>query len=381
MSVLVDKVFKPINLDFPTDTSEDHLTSLHPYPARFIPAIPRCAIRSLLKTGGVVWDPFAGAGTSMIEALENGHDAVGIDVNHLANFLQNTYLSKLKREEITSLHALAFEFRLAKSFLTLEEALRQYSRIPNLEHWFSPGSIRAVGSYLQFLETSGMTENAKSAAKMALSRVLVRISRQQSDTQYRAVKKDITMKSAIEIILKSLIEVAETMPLYQSRLGAGNAITRLGDARESATYDNLPAPDLIVTSPPYPNKYEYWLYHKYRMFWLDMDPIWSRSKEIGARPFYSGTGNLGPEDFASDMHKVLKNLTSVSKPSTLQVWVVGDGIIKGKPIYTSQVIANEAQELGWTILWQTSRAVQRKRSSFHGIGNLRREQILVMGRE
>ena len=41
-----------------------------------------------------------------------------------------------------------------------------------------------------------------------------------------------------------------------------------------------------MTSPPYPNAYEYWLYHKYRMYWLGMDPIAVRQQEIGARPHY-----------------------------------------------------------------------------------------------
>ena len=39
---------------------------------------------------------------------------------------------------------------------------------------------------------------------------------------------------------------------------------------------------LVITSPPYPNAYEYWLYHKYRMYWLGLDPIAVKKQEIGA---------------------------------------------------------------------------------------------------
>ena len=30
--------------------------------------------------------------------------------------------------------------------------------------------------------------------------------------------------------------------------------------------------DFIVTSPPYPNAFDYHLYHRFRIFWLDGDP-------------------------------------------------------------------------------------------------------------
>ena len=45
---------------------------------------------------------------------------------------------------------------------------------------------------------------------------------------------------------------------------------------------------LVITSPPYPNAYEYWLYHKYRMWWLGfLDPIAVKEREIGARAHIS----------------------------------------------------------------------------------------------
>ena len=52
----------------------------------------------------------------------------------------------------------------------------------------------------------------------------------------------------------------------------------------------------LVTSPPYPNAYEYWLYHKYRMYWLGFDPIPIRENEIGARPHYFKTNHQDETD-------------------------------------------------------------------------------------
>lgn len=50
---------------------------IHPYPARFIPEIPRAAIR-ILRQPKVVLDPFCGAGTTLHEALQRP----SLDVRH-----------------------------------------------------------------------------------------------------------------------------------------------------------------------------------------------------------------------------------------------------------------------------------------------------------
>ena len=50
------------------------------YPTRFIPAIPRFAINAFSKPGEYVLDPFCGSGTSAIEAMLLGRNALSIDI-------------------------------------------------------------------------------------------------------------------------------------------------------------------------------------------------------------------------------------------------------------------------------------------------------------
>ena len=84
-----------------------------------------------------------------------------------------------------------------------------------------------------------------------------------------------------------------------------------------------------IFSPPYPNAYEYWLYHKYRMYWLGYDPIEVRTHEIGARPFYSGSGRLTEDDFAGQMQS-FRRLLVATAPGGMCFVVVGDSIIRGR---------------------------------------------------
>jgi hypothetical protein len=364
--------------DCPEEGTSHHITSLHPYPARFIPAIPRTAIGLYGRKAGTVWDPFAGCGTTLVEAKAAGLEAVGIDVNPLACLLQRAFTTPIQRTAWRSLGRFHRRLLRPDSIPSFNDSMELRGRIPALTHWFGEGSIRALDGYLRLMERSELSESASDIAKLALSRVAVRLSRQQSDTQYRAVRPDVATHSAFEILAESLqIVIAALLPYLESQAAPPTTV-RMGDARYAKTYEGLPRPDLVITSPPYPNSYEYWLYHKYRMFWLDMDPIWARSREIGARPFYSGTGKLGPSDFLSDLRSVLEGISAHAKPSTTQVWIVGDGIIKGTRFDTAAGLLAEAEDQGWSCIQRFERRVARGRSSFQGIGRLKTESILVL---
>ena len=84
-----------------------------------------------------------------------------------------------------------------------------------------------------------------------------------------------------------------------------------------------------VFSPPYPNAYEYWLYHKYRMYWLGMDPISVREREIGARPNYFKKNPHTAADFECQMGRVFALLARVVVPGGHACFQVGDSIIRG----------------------------------------------------
>jgi hypothetical protein len=56
----------------------------HHWTAKFIPQIPGRVIDRYAKPGDVVLDPFMGSGTTLVEAIQRGHDAWGTDINPLA---------------------------------------------------------------------------------------------------------------------------------------------------------------------------------------------------------------------------------------------------------------------------------------------------------
>jgi hypothetical protein len=77
--------------------------SLHEisYRACFKPQLPRFFIERLTSPGDIVYDPFMGRGTTLVEAALMGRGACGCDVNPLSRVLGEPRLNPPSMEEIT----------------------------------------------------------------------------------------------------------------------------------------------------------------------------------------------------------------------------------------------------------------------------------------
>ena len=75
------------------------------YPARFSPAFARSAIVAFTKPRDLVLDPYAGGGTTLVEALALGRDAVGVDISQLAEFVSTAKTIIYTDAELNALDA------------------------------------------------------------------------------------------------------------------------------------------------------------------------------------------------------------------------------------------------------------------------------------
>src|SRR5687768_18592865 len=57
-----------------------HVHRLHPYLGKFVPQLVEALLERYVRPGGRVLDPFAGSGTTLVQCLESGYDAVGVDI-------------------------------------------------------------------------------------------------------------------------------------------------------------------------------------------------------------------------------------------------------------------------------------------------------------
>lgn len=73
------------------------------YPARFSPSFARATISAFTEPGDWVLDPFVGGGTTLVEALAAGRNALGSDISSLATFICKAKTLIFDEEEIETL--------------------------------------------------------------------------------------------------------------------------------------------------------------------------------------------------------------------------------------------------------------------------------------
>ena len=130
---------KEIDWDF-LDEKQDEISSLHPYPARFIESIPRSLIDALgVKPGTSIMDPFCGSGTTLLEAKKRGIDSVGVDLNPIA-----CLISKVKTQQAqVNLVEVGNEICDRAETYCLKHGM-EIPNIPNLDHWFKSDIQKSI---------------------------------------------------------------------------------------------------------------------------------------------------------------------------------------------------------------------------------------------
>ena len=124
--------------DLPERERTKHVHRLHPYLGKFVPQLAEVFLRRYGSPGDLVWDPFAGSGTTLVEANALGMRAAGCDVSAF-----NCMLSEAKTAVYDPEALLADVVHLGQA--EGEPVPRNAS--PYLNRWFAP---RAVGELLAF---------------------------------------------------------------------------------------------------------------------------------------------------------------------------------------------------------------------------------------
>jgi site-specific DNA-methyltransferase (cytosine-N4-specific) len=355
------------------DAVSSAIHNLHPYPARFIPQIPSRLIELFPPVGGKpVLDPFCGAGTTLVAATERGLPAVGVDLNPIA-----ALISRVKTTPLSTSLAHQAERVVAAA----QETAALIPPLPRLDHWFTAEVQEALAALVAQLEGEPVGPETE-ALKLALSRIIVRVSNQDSDTRYAAVEKNVSSADVYGFFLRAARVLDAALQETYGGLFASSPDCRVIQADIlDLTEDDIGAVGLVVTSPPYPNAYEYWLYHKYRMYWLGHDPIAVREAEIGARPHYFKKNHQTEHDFERQMGDCFGLLARVMEPGSHACFVVGDSIIHGRLIDNASLLRRAAEQRGFMHLTTVGRAVASARKSFNlSHARLKEEAIVIFRR-
>lgn len=369
------EAFLSTNWDFSDAPANKGIHAIHTYPAKFIPQIPRKLIE-LFHPGdsSIVLDPFCGSGTTLVEAINLGLDAWGIDINPLACLTSRVKTTPLPLD----LNGIAKQvIMMAKRRLT--EGTVHVPPIPRVDHWFRHNVQEALAALVEEINLEEINP-VREALQVALSSIIVQVSNQEGDTRYAAIEKDVSTEEVFNRFEKAVVAVSKALSSLSDtlfrRLGRATILNR--DIL-TVTPDDLPSSvGLVVTSPPYPNAYEYWLYHKYRMYWLGMDPLAVRQYEIGARPHYFSKNGQDERDFERQMGYCFHLLAQVMKPGARACFLVGRSIIHGRIIDNVALLQRAAHPHGFLTEGIIERRIPASRKTFNPVhGKINKEHLIV----
>lgn len=335
---------------------------IHPYPAKYIPQLPRLIIENHTNERNTVLDPFCGSGTTLLEACIRGRYCVGIDSNPIATLISRVKTQTLDEKDFGILH------KFQETIIMDIDPTNDLSppQIPRINHWFQPNMVNEL-AWIKYKIDQIESINTRNLLLCVFSSIIVNVSNQESDTRYAAKDKSLEDGYAIRRFSQKLNNVI-TQVQELSSIDAACRNTPIIYTLDSRLVDDSIIPDhsidLIVTSPPYPNSYDYYLYHKLRMYWLGYDPNEVKEIEIGSRNEHSSK-KAPIEVFENKMIPIMENLARVLKPSKLAYFFIGDSIINGELINMSDSFQRICSKINLGFVAETDYSLVKISRSFH----------------
>lgn len=325
--------------------STNYLThNFHTYPAKFIPQIPKSTIMTFTKEKDVILDPFCGCGTTLVEAKLSNRNAIGVDLNPIATLVSRAKTQPLSKKELGLIPELLFNIKNdINNYYENHKTNINYD-IPNfnnIDHWFQLNVLNELGiikAHINLIENKYLCDFLYTA----LSSIIVNVSNQESDTRFAAINKNIKPLKTFLEFAKKVEDMKNRIEEY-SKLAQNSKISIFTRDSKKLNFIADNSVDHIVTSPPYANTYDYYLYHKFRMYWLDYDVKNVQDIEMGSRNRHSSK-NENISVFKKELSDCLKEMGRVLKRDKVAVIVIGDSVIKGTIIKANDLLKDIAKK-------------------------------------
>lgn len=240
--------------------------SFYRYPARFSPQFAEAAIRTFSEPGEIVYDPFMGGGTTLVEAMRLGRKGVGTDLNSLAVFV-----SKAK----TTIYTPA-DLQVIRDWVGKAQTELNLKKIATrAEDWISKGYQRNISGRTTWpirktieLALANLNSSCNDKQEQFIRCLLLKTAQwavdcRKSPPSARRFREQI-VAHAEEMIEGALSFRNEACQSGATRDVAADCIhASAKDIAERPVKSFSTAPKLILTSPPYPGVHV--LYHRWQV--------------------------------------------------------------------------------------------------------------------
>ena len=369
-----------------------------PWIAGFSKDFVEDALNRFTNGPGVVLDPFAGVGTTLIEADLAGHEAVGFEINPYAAFASQTKL-QAHRADIDRLRAAAREFqefgRKALAAGTLPRAAPP-AGFRTRSPFYGPHVLRKVLLALDFIERQ---EDARIADmfRLAFAATMVDYSNYSYEPSLgrksSVGRPEVQDYPVIETLAAKIAQMADDAAWYRrERRGGGRPDGRVHAESFFHGYEAVAqgSVDLLATSPPYLNNYHYNRNTRPHLYWLGLckapgdlkrletlnfGTYWQNAREQGQveidptieddeiretlaavrgrNPDKGIYGGAGWANYAAlyfnDCIKFVRGAKWCLRPGAVALIVIGNSILQGVHVPTDRFLAKIAELHGFQV--------------------------------
>lgn len=416
--------------------TENRLSPLHrwvPWIAGFSAGFVQDVLRHFLKRaqGATVLDPFAGVGTTLVEAYQAGCDVVGFEINPYAELATRLKLAAIDMdpEEIERLiHGYEkFYYRKLDSNGSTNVSSVPPEGFKTRHPFFSKRVERKVLIGFDYL--SGIrNKRYADLFRLALGSIMVKISNYSYEPSLgrrsASGKPDIEDYPVEKAVLQKLREMLDDIRFVKRRMGLleekPSYAVHNKSIFEALSHLSPSRVDLVITSPPYLNNYHYVRNTRPQMYWLgfvrssgdlsayeenSFGKFWQTVREDSAvsltfkltelervlsvlrqtneeRGVYGGHGwaNYAATYF-NDCYRFAGVLRELLKPGSYAVVVLGNSILQGIEVKTEHFFGEISKLQG--LQWVGTELLRKKRtgtsivnSSIRATNGARTESVL-----
>jgi len=353
---------------------------LHPYPAMMIPQIAARLIGRYGARASMLFDPYCGTGSSLLEANIHGIDAVGTDLNPLARMIARAKTMRLDCQK-TDLYLRHINERLFKARMNGDDApAPPPPALKNIDFWFSKKVQRELA-----IARAVIDEITDDDVRRFLLVGFGETARECSYTRngefklYRmkAAQMEKFAPDVFGVLMAKLTRNFTAMKAYIAAVkDAGQ--TQVFDFN---TVDGIPADiiapesvDIVVTSPPYGDSRTTVAYGQFSRManeWLGFEDaaavdgklmggktgraVADDSEPLGCEPLDDAVGRVAQQhaarareikSFYRDYRRSIAHVASAIKPGGFACYVVGNRKSKGVVLPTDEATRAYFKENG-----------------------------------
>ncbi len=361
---------------------------IHPFPARMAPEIAIEKVQAL-SPGQTVLDPMAGSGMVLSQAARYGINAVGVDLDPLAELISRVGATPINIVDVEAglramLSACAKDCSREEYLPWIDDDIETRSFI---DFWFAEKQKTQLRKFAwQLCENRlGLSPSVLDVLKVAVSRLIITKEPKASlarDTAHSRPHRTIS-ENDFDVFSALPASVKHISSVLGSANFSGKVSTKVGDARK---LDHIgdDTVDLIITSPPYLNAIDYMRGHRLSLVWLgfglgglrevrgtaigaEKSRGGAMSERFAALLLQMGLSDL-PTKTAGMLQRYFDDLVQqtgeafrVLKAGSVATYVIGNCTIRGIYIQNSEFLKHAAFQAGFALAGEAEREIPDNR--------------------